>query len=294
MYVVKFQGALGNQMFEWAMMCKLRSLYPDTRIAAYIPKIDDFNGYELEKVFGIQPRRVGWRIVMRLSDFVPNEAPHYKRKKRLMDIKKDYFGYKGSHYIEGNNAAYYPEVLGLGAFASCFLDGVWANAKYLEGIKDILLEEFQFIIPIDNKNDEMAHEMDACNSVCVHLRRNEYVTNNLSVASDNYYRNAIKLIEEKVDNPRFYVFSDDLEYCRNLFADMDHTLIDWNRGENSYRDMQLMTHCKHNIIANSTFSFWGAYLGRNEDKIVIAPNISWGDLKYPFACDDWIILDAKN
>lgn len=294
MYVVRFQGALGNQMFERAMMCKLEYLYPDTEVKAYIEDIKDFNGYELEKVFGIELKRASWRVVMRLSDYVPAEAPDREQKSLLLNLKKDFFGYKDSHIMQPDYSAYYSDVFKLGALKPYYFDGVWANAKYLDGIRDILLKEFQFVIPPDEKNSEIMHHMDSQNSVCVHLRRNEYVTRGLSVVSDNYYKKAIEYIKEKVENPVFYVFSDDLDYCRKLFDGMEHILVTWNRGEYSYRDMQLMTHCKHNIIANSTFSFWGAYLGTNEDKIVIAPNLSWGNLKHPFACDDWIIMNAKE
>ena len=155
------------------------------------------------------------------------------------------------------------------------------------------MDEFKFPNFVDDRNINIANKMREEESVSIHIRRNEYVTNNLSVVSDRYYKQAIDIINHRVNDPHYYVFSDDLDYCQNLLAGMEHTLIDWNRKNQSFRDMQLMTYCKHNIIANSTFSFWGAYLGTNEDKMVIAPNLSWGNLKHPFARGCWMILDAK-
>ena len=89
--------------------------------------------------------------------------------------------------------------------------------------------------------------------------------------------------------PFFFVFTDDIEYAEKLFYDTSKFIIvKGNSGRNSYRDMQLMSLCRHNITANSTFSFWGAYLNRNNDKIVVAPDIPFSGTKNPFICDDWI------
>ena len=294
MFIIKFQGALGNQMFEYAFYKKMQQIYPDNIIKGYIGHIPDFNGFELERVFGLKIEQATWSQVARLANNYPQEAPLSALLNYTCKFRQIKYGLKKSHIKEDDNTAYYPQVFDLNPLESYYLDGVWANARYIEDIRNELINDFIFLHALEGKNLEMANKMENENSICIHVRRNEYVSMGLTVTSDNYYKNAVNRIKEQVSNPVFYVFSDDHEYCKKLFADMiPFTIVEGNTKEYSYRDMQLMTHCKHNIIANSTFSFWGAFLGRNSDKIVIAPNVSWGNMKHSFACDSWPILDAK-
>ena len=93
-----------------------------------------------------------------------------------------------------------------------------------------------------------------------------------AICSEKYFDSAIKYINERIPKPIFFVFSDDIEWCRTKLNIANAIYVDWNKDDNSFRDMQLMSMCKHNIICNSTFSWWGAYLNNNPDKIVIAPN----------------------
>lgn len=293
MIVVKFQGALGNQMFEYAFMRKLEVVYKGCDIYAHIPKIKDFNGYEIENVFPVSIKKAPKGVTAKLSDFYPVDRKIDKVIEFFFKIRRNYAGSKESYLRQDDNTAFYPSVYELNALKSYYMDGVWANAHYLEGIDDIIRKDFVFSNDRGEKNQEYMDEIDSCESVCIHVRRNEYVSMGLSVVSDNYYKSAVEFIKTKVVNPKFYVFSDDHDYCKDLFDGLiEYTLVEGNIKENSYRDMELMSHCKHNIIANSTFSFWGAYLNSNINKIVIAPNMTWGNLRFPFACDDWTILDV--
>ena len=105
----------------------------------------------------------------------------------------------------------------------------------------------------------------------------------LTLSKSNYYDLAIQEIKSRVKDPHFFIFSDEVDKCRSFFKDLKNCcFIDWNKNENSYRDMQLMSLCKHNIIANSSFSFWGAYLNKNKDKTVICLKTH---IPYP---DEWI------
>ena len=129
----------------------------------------------------------------------------------------------------------------------------------------------------------------------IHVRRGDYLEWGIDLVPDVFYRNAMKFIQEKKRNAElhFFVFTDDAEYVRENYYDIKNLyVVEGNTGKESYRDMQLMSLCKHNIIANSTFSFWGAYLNRNMSKIVIAPNLPYTGCKIPFACDDWVVMDV--
>ena len=294
MFVVKFQGALGNQMFEYAFFKKLEKIYGKNQILGYIPTIRDFNGYELENVFpNISIPKASSMRVACLSNDYPDNAPLSKLMKFLFKIQMIKRGPKLSHIKEDDNSCYYKEVFELNPLYSYLLDGVWANSQYLAGVESEIMNAFIFPDGLSDRNLNYKNEIICSNSVGLHVRRNEYVSMGLSVASDNYYRNAVHFMIEHVNNPKFFVFSDDHNYCRKLFDGMiNYTLIEGNTKENSFRDMELMSYCKHNVIANSTFSFWGAYLNKNKEKVVIAPNISYGQLRCPFACENWIIMDV--
>ena len=119
--------------------------------------------------------------------------------------------------------------------------------------------------------------MQSTNSVAVHIRRGDYLNgvnrNTFYIPSVDWYRSAIMKIKEHVPSPVFYFFSDDLQWVQEQFSDMrDVVFVEGNKGSNSYRDMQLMAACKHAIIANSTFSWWGAWLNSNKQKVIIAPS----------------------
>ena len=119
--------------------------------------------------------------------------------------------------------------------------------------------------------------MQNSNSVGIHIRRGDYISNqaafeNHGICSLTYYKTAIGIINSKINNPMYFIFSDDTEWVRNTdFGIKNFEIIDWNIEKKSYIDMQLMSYCKHNIIANSTFSWWGAWLNNYSQKIVIAP-----------------------
>ena len=124
----------------------------------------------------------------------------------------------------------------------------------------------------------MALEMRNCDSVSVHLRRGDYLNPENAgmfggICTEAYYENAIKMIKEEVPEAHFYLFSDDVPYIQGQFSGKEYTVVDINHGRDNFYDMWLMSNCRHNICANSTFSFWGARLNRNERKIMVRPTI---------------------
>ena len=129
------------------------------------------------------------------------------------------------------------------------------------------------------------------NSVSIHIRRGDYVSLGIPLLPLDFYTNAIVEMEKINGECNYYVFSDDPDLAKTFLPDnRPFTYINCNIGKDSFRDMQLMSMCRHNIIANSTFSFWAAFLNENVNKTVIAPKTPFPGCKYPFACDDWILL----
>lgn len=157
------------------------------------------------------------------------------------------------------------------------LYGYFQDVQYFENNILNLSQDFQFAQKLDGVNLEISRKIKQENSVSVHIRRGDYLiggNKNLFVnLTQEWYRHAIDLIRQKTDDVSLFFFSDDIAWCRENFSDLNgSTFVDWNTGDKSYIDMQLMSFCKHNIIANSTFSIWGALLNSNANKMVISPS----------------------
>jgi hypothetical protein len=298
MMVVKFWGGLGNQMFEYAFMLRLKKTYPDVRIMGYIPSIQVHNGFELDRVFNLSIDRCSKRKAIFISgmdpgDYISNTMDKFWH--RLFMIKNFSKGKRESYINPDDFTAYYEEVFHLSRLKDYFFDGVWANSNYLSPIKDELDDVFSFDNNFNESNQRIAERIKNTNSVSIHVRRGDYVTDNQGALTDRYYHNAVSVAAERLQSPCFFVFSDDGEYCKKLFEPLkiDYTVVQGNIGENSFRDMQLMSLCRHNIIANSTFSFWGAFLNKNSNKLVIGPKVGIGESIHPYRCEKWEIIDTK-
>lgn len=157
-----------------------------------------------------------------------------------------------------------------------FIEGIWQVEDYFKDIGDIVKKEFEFRIPNDPVNLDIIKKIQTSESVSIHVRRGDYLDPQWQkilgvIKTTNYYNNAISYLNTRVSNPFFFVFSDDVNWARENLGIRNCIYIDHNKGKKSYIDMYLMSLCKHNIIANSTFSWWAAWLNKNMDKIVIMP-----------------------
>ncbi len=165
-----------------------------------------------------------------------------------------------------------------------YLEGYWQSECYFEPIRDQIRSDFKYCRPIDRGNAVLAEQMERGMSVSLHVRRGDYVTNTRAAQRHGtcdleYYDRAIRFIADRFERAEFYAFSDDMAWVRkNLGAlGVPITYVDHNDDDASYNDMRLMSCCKHNIVANSSFSWWGGWLNRNEKKIVIAPKRWFAD-----------------
>jgi hypothetical protein len=192
--------------------------------------------------------------------------------------RKPFSVLKGKSFVIEPGFSYWSQFFDLSQ--DCYLHGYWQSELYFKSFERIIREDFTFREPLDERNSILAAEIHRTSSVSLHVRRGDYISDNktsniMGVCSLKYYQDAIKYISQKIDNPVFYIFSDDIEWVkRELIISFPCVYIDFNQQSVSYKDMQLMSLCKCNIIANSSFSWWGAWLNINPEKIVIAPN-SW-------------------
>lgn len=230
-----------------------------------------------------------------LEKIVPNKKPEKLQKFlwRVLRIKE----YKPEGNVAIPKTAYkYDKKLLKSRDYYCY-DGYFQNEKYFATIRDDILKAFTLKTPIDEKNQAILEVVKNTNSVSLHVRRGDYVTLESAnkfhgTCSLEYYQKAIEYVEKYVKNPHFFLFSDDIEWVvKNLKIEHPCTIVDFNQ-EKDYFDLNLMKHCKHNIVANSSFSWWGAWLNNNPQKIVIAPK-KWIAKKME-TCDiipkEWIKL----
>lgn len=173
-----------------------------------------------------------------------------------------------------------------------FFKGHWQSSKYFEHCESELRKQFIFKPFNEDKNIKLYSELTSKNSVSIHIRKGCDYDYPLfqDICTPEYYRKAIQYIQDHVENPVFYVFTDNPKWIEENLPLKDFTLVDWNEPEGplSFRDMQLMATSKHNIIANSTYSWWGAWLNLNPDKVVISPKIFFNPVNDFFKTSDVI------
>ena len=283
MHIVKFQGGLGNQMFQYALYRKFQHLGYDTYADLY-PFTE--KGYETRDfalpVLGISLREAKKQDIIRLY----GDVDSYFDRVWLRTIGK-------RTYDKERRIAFHPQIL---AVKEGYFNGYWQSEKYFSDIRDILLKEFCFprITDPENIRLEKVIKNDKY-SVSLHLRMGDYLKVPKmygGICTAEYYRKAIAYIKERVDEPHFYVFSNDIGAAREMFADEDFVFVGNNSESQGYIDMHLMRLCRHQIIANSSFSWWGAWLNENAEKIVVAPG-EWFrkyDVK-DIWCEGWKIVE---
>jgi hypothetical protein len=278
--VAKINGGLGNQMFQYAAgratSLRMQSeLQLETRFFTeplnegvhkrqyqldLFPAITALNLKEITQANYRKHKEYNSSYIHRVANFL----------QKKLHLTADY-----SYIWEKDLLTYDPSFHQQTKANLAYLVGDWQNEQYFKGVEKIIREDFKFPeFEADSLNTTIFSQIYASEAIAVHVRRGDYLLEGShSPVSPEYYQKALGLIRSKVVNPTFFVFSDDIGWCRNNLGLVNACFVEHNTGNNNYRDMQLMSKCKHNIIANSSFSWWGAWLNNSPDKIVIAPNI---------------------
>lgn len=288
-FVVKLQSRLGNQLFIYAFYKELERV---SGKKCYLDVLDYENpDAELSlEAFNVkfQPADKKYRDLLRTT--------RLKLRRQIKKIFRINLGYKKNHAydaIGGFDPSYFSKK------TPTYFEGYWQSEKYFEGSKDILRKELTF------KNEELFKQNPNCekiensNSVSIHFRCGDYLSKprtrmRFYVCTKGYFDRAISHMKTHLDNPKFFVFTDDHEWVKkNLKFPDNFVFVESN---DKFEDLYLMSRCKNNIISNSSFSWWGAWLNNNPEKIVIAPDI-WGTpkMKYSYESivpDSWIRLDS--
>jgi Glycosyl transferase family 11 len=273
---VSIYGGLGNQMFQYCITIALNSKGNRSKISVtnYLFNYDH-NGINIKRAFKLNlsfPENMYCFYLLNFKLLYKNKYCAYLfRNINSLLIGRNYLIYKEPKEFE-----YDPKVL---FQKNKLLVGTWQSENYLIDIEDKIKGEFIFNKPKDLLNKNLTKKIKECNSVGIHIRRGDYLkaewlNTHFVIKDKTYYCNSIKYIETKISNPMYFIFSDDIEWAKTNLSLANSIYISHNTGSKSYIDMYLMSLCKHNIIANSTFSWWAAWLNQNPDKIVIAPS-SW-------------------
>lgn len=289
MKIVKYIGGLGNQMFIYAFSVALRETFrQEILVDTHYYKSRNFhNGLEIERIFGIHLTEAKLSDKLKMSWYFPNYWIDYHLLGRLPARKntvRELPGQKVSLELLDDSS-------------DKFYDGYWQSYQYFDSCRDVILKEFTF--PKISMEDKLNFELNERlkneeNSVGIHIRRGDYLKNwkYRGLCGIDYYQKAIAYILEHIKSPKFFLFSDDIDWVKEnispLLKGYDVTFVNWNHSINSYKDMQLMAMCKNLIIANSSFSWWAAYLNQN-NPIVVAPE-KWINsfMDFRIQYKDWI------
>lgn len=286
-YIVTTAGGLGNQMFNYSVWYFLK--YKKHKNAILYPKqkdLLDHNGYEINRIFTntqypSPPNRYIDKYI-NIQQFINRYISFVKKRIGLSFINK--------LFIKGS-------IIKLIEFPN------WDNYTFISEILPDLKLEFKFPFDSDERNVELIQKITECESVSIHIRRGDYQNSPRwrmilgDICNKKYYEDAIQLVLNKKKNPYFFVFSDDIDWVKENLNIPNATFINWNKKENSFRDMQLMASCKTNIIANSTFSLMSTWLNDNQNCWHIVPK-KWRNYyndqtykKYIPNAKDWTIID---
>ncbi|MBF0430909.1 MAG: alpha-1,2-fucosyltransferase [Fibrobacteria bacterium] len=282
MIIMRLKGGLGNQLFQYALGRKLSLL------TGYQLKFDIYTSFEncfynrsyklhhfnihgdiatvkdMRKYRRYTSRNLAWRIQRKLLSFLPFYEPYI---------------------ITQNDIGYSPFILK--QYKDAYFNGYWQTQKYFIDIEDKIKEELQVKHSLQGPNLNMANKIKSSHAVCVHIRRlhgvsvtgnaREHDVKLFGTTSIDYYDKAVAYIYKKFPDIKIFVFSDDpLWVIENVKFPCPSVYVSHNDLDHEFEDLRLMSFCKHHIIANSTFSWWAAWLNRFPGKIVIAPK-QWGN-----------------
>jgi hypothetical protein len=269
MIIVSLSGGLGNQMFQYAAGKALA-----TRLGATL-KIDTsfYQIYNTNRVYELDSAFSGSFDIASQSDlrnvlgwlFFVYKHPYLRKLAKRLVLSRTWVVEKGFAY----NPTFWNSP------RCCVLEGNWQSEKYFADYQMEIRSNFSFD-STGYSNQDLLAKISETNSIGIHIRRGDYVTNKKAFAFHGvcvaeYYSAAIKLIQQRVGEGKYFVFSDDITSAKSIMDRCDDVTYVDNHLLGDHFDMMLMSKCKHNIIANSSFSWWGAWLNTNPDKIVIAP-----------------------
>lgn len=285
--IIRLNGRMANQMFQWALgkaiqkQTGIQPIFDDSEETQKLGAFKlDFKKYAIKKPLKYKlfrktiPLRNLRNKLTKINIKIPRltENPYFKYDEKYLNVE--------------------PPI---------YLDGFFQSCRYPEMVRSELIEDFRLKKPMNAKNKKVLEQIKNTESVSLHYRRTDYlksrVANVMGACTDEYYEKAVDTIAEKLNKPlTLFIFSDDPKWVKeNVKFNHDTIVVDINSGKRGYYDFELMKNCKHNIIANSSFSWWAAWLNENPEKIVIAPKIWMKNIEsdYDLMPEEWIRIGGQ-
>lgn len=277
MKIVNTIGGLGNQMFCYAFAFSLKLKHKED-VYVDISHFNHYNlhdGFQINEIFNVKEINVATKKeIKKLARYVPHYA--------LSRVFRKFLPSKSKEYIEKQDYVYDKEALYLEE--DSYYEGYWQSPLYFDDIEQEIKKMFTFP-ESKGENKKIEEIMKTVNSVSIHVRRGDYLNAKsfMGICELDYYEKAIEYINSEIKDPYFFIFSNDIKWCeenlRHLLKTNNVMFVSNNVGKESYWDMYLMSCCKNMILANSSFSWWAAYLNKNKDAKVLAPK-KWVNRDY--------------
>lgn len=300
MIVVKLMDGLGNQMFQYAYARFLQVQYNNEEIVFETTKL----GKKAVRKYGLSFLNItnNCRVANIFEQYyfmLYSKIVRIIAKKFMKVPQTGEVGFKQmiewGFYTTEDPIQYYP--FKRSKRKRKFVRGYFQSPKYFDSIQSIIKSELLVNTEINERDRKLIDKLQNCQSVCMHIRRGDYIGNvKFDICSESYYQRAMNYCIKNIDSPKFFIFSntpEDIEWIKNNYH-LSGDVIYVNYGNNEFDDLRLMYNCKHFIISNSTYSWWAAYLSNSKEKITIAPS-RWyrtdEDTSDIFR-DNWILIDV--
>ena len=279
-HVVRISDGLGNQMFQYAFAYALQRTTNDEVLIDPLFWGTSLRRYQLDNYNITLNDRLVSETTDYLLGFGIRNGRRFKDSFRKYLIRKHYVLIKEKEIMAYDEEALRPK-------NNSFFEGFWQTYLYFDAYRDDIKKELTRTTPLSSRAIQYINEVKQCNSVSLHIRRTDYVREEGNVALKlKYYEKALDILDKKYDEYKLFIFTDDAEFVRKSFLLKDYTLVE---GLSDIDDFEVMKNCKHHITANSTFSWWAAYLA--DDGEVIAPRVDiWGKDYYP---KNWTVIEAE-
>lgn len=273
--IVKLQWWMWNQMFQYALWKHL-SILNNTDLKLDLSFLQKKAVWYTQRDYELHTFKIDVNFA---NEY---DIPWYENR-IINKYLKYWFTKLNSQHIKEKQFHFDEEILKIKK-NNIYLEGFWQTEKYFNDIEKVIRKEFNFINETNITNKKLINKiLNEKNSVSFHVRRWDYVSNENTnkfhwICSIEYYNKAYKIIKNKLWKLQIYFFSDDINWAKQTFKFNEKCeYIDYNTWKNSYKDLELMSICKHNIISNSTFSWWSARLNNNPNKIIISPSKRFND-----------------
>lgn len=323
MIIVKFFSGIGNQLYQYVVYLRLKELYPNQIIEADITTFEDYEllnrgngfgyGFGLREFFNIEIPVATEEEIKKTSyevyfgqfsrKYFPGFVKRCVGNSRLARLRalflRKYRRLRDNYITNIPFDGYTGVIYELDEAKDYYVSGLWQNYEFISPIENELRLKLNLDVEMTEDIRKILTEIQNSNSVCIHVRRGDFISPVYKYSHDlcgsQYYEKALRIIRKCIYNPKFFVFSDDIDYCKKKFSGLkDVTYVSGNMNLSTKEEMFLISKCNSAIISNSTFAFWSVWLSDNPNKVVIAPKYSvreknnWHMFSVP---NHWIIID---